>query len=400
MSIINTLHNLLKHSLPDFHATRLKALMAAVGAGLTGASVSITALGRAVSGATFIKHKIKRLDRLVGNPHLKSERVALYGAMTQLLLKSLPLPLIIIDWSPLTDDQSQQLLRASLPVGGRAITLYEEVHPDKKLGNRRVQHQFLSTLQQLLPSHVTPIIVADSGFRGPFFREVERLNWHWLGRIRNQDFIAFADHPDDWQRAKSLYAKATRKAKLLGSALWVRSHPLSGQLVTFYRPAQGRKQLTVHKKPAKSTQSRKQAKREKEPWLLVVSASLKAYTAVRVVNYYRARMQIEEGFRDTKSAHYGLDLTRESRIQADRRANLLLIAALIIFALWLVGLSLKGSATERQIRVSSVGSKRSPYSVIFLGKIACRYVVFELRDDYLKLAQALLTGYFKKLEEG
>lgn len=398
MSLINTLHTLLKQSLPNLHGARLNALMAAVEAGLTGASVSITALGRAVSGATFIKHKIKRLDRLVGNAHLKSERLALYGTLTGFLLKSLPLPLIIIDWSPLTDDQSQQLLRAALPVGGRTMTLYEEVHPDKKLGNRRVQHQFLSTLQQLLPAHVTPIVVADSGFRTPFFREVERLGWHWLGRIRNRDFIAFADHPDDWQSAKWLYAKATRKAKLLGSALWVRSNPLSGQLVSFYRPAKGRKQLTVHKQPAKSKQSRQQANREKEPWLLVVSQSLKAYSAIRVVNYYRARMQIEEGFRDTKSIRYGLDLTRESRIQADRRANLLLIAALIIFALWLVGLSLKGSAAERRIKVNS-GTKRSPYSVIFLGKIACRYVVFELPDDHLELAQALLVGYFEKLEK-
>ena len=398
MSIISTLHTLLKASLPNLHAARFNALMAAVGAGLTGASVSITSLGRAISGATFIKHKIKRLDRLIGNYHLKSDRLALYDVMTGFLLKALPLPLIIIDWSPLTDDQSQQLLRASLPVGGRTITLYEEVHPGKKLGNRRVQHQFLSTLQQLLPPHVTPIIVADSGFRAPFFHEAERLGWHWLGRIRNRDFIAFVDHPDQWQAAKSLYAKATRKAKLLGSALWVRSNPLPGQLVTFYRPAKGRKQLTIHKQPTQSKQSRQQARREKEPWLLVVSQSLKAYSAVRVVNYYRARMQIEEGFRDTKSTHYGLDLTRESRIKAERRANLLLIAALIIFALWLTGLSLKGSAIERQIRVNS-SSKHSPYSVVFLGKIACRYVVFELPDDYLKLAQALLIGYFEKLEE-
>lgn len=142
-------------------------------------------------------------------------------------------------------------------------------------------------------------MVADSGFRTPFFREVERLGWHWLGRIRNRDFIAFADCPDPWQAAKSLSAKATRKAKLLGSALWVRSNPLSGQRVSFYRPAKGRKQLTVHKRPAKSKQRRQQAKREKEPWLLVVSQSLKAYSAIRVVNYYRTRMQIEEGFRDT-----------------------------------------------------------------------------------------------------
>ncbi|MDP1663524.1 MAG: IS4 family transposase, partial [Methylobacter sp.] len=72
MSIINTLHALLKQSLPNLHAARLNALMIAVGAGLTGASVSITTLGRAISGPTFIKHKIKRLDRLVGNRHLKS----------------------------------------------------------------------------------------------------------------------------------------------------------------------------------------------------------------------------------------------------------------------------------------------------------------------------------------
>ena len=399
MSIIKTLHNLLKLSLPGIHAARLQALMAAVEAGLTGASLSITALGRALSGPAFIKHKIKRMDRLAGNSYLGSERMALYGAMAQWLLKSLPLPVILFDWSPLTDDQSQQLLRASLPVGGRSITLYEEVHPRRKLGNPRVQKQFLDRLHQLLPPHVTPIAVADSGFRTPFFREVECLGWHWLGRIRNRDFIAFEDAAINWLAAKSLYAKATRKPKLLGSAHWVRSNPLTGQLVTFFRLPKGRKHLTLQKQPAKSRYSRKQAEREKEPWLLVVSPSLKAYSAVRIVDYYRTRMQIEEGFRDTKSTHFGLDLARESRIEAERRANLLLIAALTLFALWLVGLSLKGSATERQIRVNS-GQNRSPYSVIFLARIACRYVSFVLPNDYWEIAQVMLTGYFNTLEEG
>jgi hypothetical protein len=74
--------------------------------------------------------------------------------------------------------------------------LYEEIHPRKKLGNRRIQQQFLMRLETLLPSTGTLIIVADSGFRTPFFREVEGLGWHWLGRIRNRDFIAWADRPD------------------------------------------------------------------------------------------------------------------------------------------------------------------------------------------------------------
>lgn len=163
-----------------------------------------------------------------------------------------------------------------------------------------------------------------------------------------------------------------------------------------YRKPKGRKHLTLQKIPAKSRYSRKQAEREKEPWLLVLSPSLKTFSAVLVVNYYRTRMQIEEGFRDTKSTTYGLDLACESRIEAERRANLLLIAALTIFALWLIGLSLKGTETERQIRVNS-GLKRSPYSVIFLARIACRYVSFTLPEDYWKIAQVMLTGYFKTL---
>ena len=127
MSIIALLHNLFKEKLPCIHATRLIALMAAVEAGLKGASVSITLLGRALSGPACIKHKIKRMDRLAGNSHLNTERVALYGAMTQWLLQSLPMPLILVDWSPLTADQGQQLLRAALPTGGRSVTLYEEM---------------------------------------------------------------------------------------------------------------------------------------------------------------------------------------------------------------------------------------------------------------------------------
>jgi len=55
-------------------------------------------------------------------------------------------PLIVIDWSDLKADQSLHLLRASLPVGGRSLTLYEEVHKQKDLGNRKVQHRFLQPL--------------------------------------------------------------------------------------------------------------------------------------------------------------------------------------------------------------------------------------------------------------
>ena len=57
MSIIDLLHNLLKEKLPGIHARRLRALMAAVQAGLKGASVSITQLGRLLPDLPILNTK-------------------------------------------------------------------------------------------------------------------------------------------------------------------------------------------------------------------------------------------------------------------------------------------------------------------------------------------------------
>ena len=143
MHTLSVLRNLIVQAVP-IHATRLKALMAAIQALTLGAKARVTSLGRHVTGTAFDKHKIKRMDRLLSNPHLYQERRNIYTALTQRLVKGLADPIILIDWSPLCADQSWQLLRAAIPVGGRTITLYEEVHPQSKLGNRKIQHQFLS----------------------------------------------------------------------------------------------------------------------------------------------------------------------------------------------------------------------------------------------------------------
>lgn len=129
-----------------------------------------------------------------------------------------------------------------------------------------------------------------------------------------------------------------------------------------------------------------------------VSPSLRSYVPVCVVDYYRCHMQIGEGFRNTKATHYGLDVTDEGRIPMERRANLLWIAALMIFALWLIGANLKGTEIERHSKVNS--GPRSSYSVIFLERIAYQYVVFALPVPYLACAQARLVSYFKTLEAG
>jgi hypothetical protein len=90
----------------------------------------------------------------------------------------------------------------------------------------------------------------------------------------------------------------------------------------------------------------------------------------RAAKLASASLQIEEGFRETKSTHVGLDFTSESQIEAERRANLLLIAALIIFALWLIGICLNGTDIERQIKVNN-GRHRSPESPVAMSPLNC-----------------------------
>ena len=217
MHTTKVLHNWLVNALPDIHTRRISSLVTAVESVARGATLSITSMGRYSHSNAFIKHRIKRMDRLVGNRFLFQERQRIYQMLSHWLLSGNKSPLILIDWSDLTRDQSQHVLRASTPVGGRSLTLYEEIHPRSKLANRLVQHAFLDVLRTTIPAHCVPIVIADSGFRVPFYRHVEALGWQWLGRIRHRDFIAWKSTPDNWFAAKTLYDKAATTAHELGN---------------------------------------------------------------------------------------------------------------------------------------------------------------------------------------
>jgi hypothetical protein len=362
-------------------------MLAAVQALTRGAQATITSLGRGLTGTAYIKHKIKRVDRLLSNPYLYQERHFIYKALSGRLLLGLSEAIIAIDWSPLCADQSWHLLRAAIPVGGRSLTLYEEVHPQSKLGNRKVQHQFLQQLATLIPVTCHPIIVADSGFRTPFFRYIEKqFGWHWVGRIRGRDFICRESQPGRWFSSKSLHSQATLTGRCLGPVRWVRKQPLSAFIVLIRQARKQRKSLTLKGKKRRSKKVQVHVRREREPWLLVASLSLQTRTPKQIVKIYKTRMQIEEGFRDCKSVHYGLCLSQNRRMNPHRRSVLCLIAACTIFVLWCIGIAGQHTQLAKQVRVNS-SSKRAPYSVIFLARLLIAQPGF--RMSLLSIIKAL-----------
>jgi len=366
MHATQLLQQFLSQSVPSIHATRLKSFVAATRALTQGATATITSLGRYLSGNAYDKHKIKRMDRLLKNAHLCNESFSIYTALTKRILAGIKEPIILIDWSPLCADQSWQLLRAAVPVGGRSLTLYEEVHPQSKLANRKIQHQFLDSLAVMLPNTCTPIIVADSGFKTPFYRYIEeQLDWKWVGRIRGRDFIC---KDDNWSSAKLLHDKATARPKNIGDIQWVKKNPLSAFIVLVRKSRKQRHALTYKGKKRQSKKNNVHSKREKEPWVLVACLALRSRKPKQIVKIYSTRMQIEGGFRDGKSVYYGLGLSQNRRMSHDRRTVLCLIAACTVFILWCVGTAGKGTKIAKQVRVNS-SSQRETYSNIFLARL-------------------------------
>lgn len=60
-----------------------------------------------------------------------------------------PNPLILIDWSDLHEDCRWQLLRASIPMSGRAVTVLEMVFTESMKGSPRAEKKFLHRLNAL-----------------------------------------------------------------------------------------------------------------------------------------------------------------------------------------------------------------------------------------------------------
>jgi hypothetical protein len=369
MHALRIVQQLIRSCCPHIHATRLTVLLVVVAAAVRSRRLTLTELGRALIGRAHVKHSIKRVDRLLGNRHLGAERLELYQALARRLVGVLAQPLIIVDWSDLTPDRRWQRLRAALPIGGRALTLYEEVHPLRRFANPRVHRAFLAQLKALLPQNVKPILITDAGFRAPWFKAVNRLGWDWIGRIRNRDYLRPEGGPA-WVGCKTLYAKANARPQALGPHQIVRSNPVACHLYLIKRLKKYRLRKSRFGHPVRCNQSLKKARAQREPWLLAASPSLNHLKAEQIINHFATRMQIEEAFRDLKCVRYGLGFELNLSRNRERLAALLLIALLAFFVLWLIG----QHALARGLQFHYQSNTRRTRPVLSLFNLACLIV--------------------------
>jgi hypothetical protein len=365
MHATKVLQKILSTVIARLDARNARNLFLAVEALLVGRRLTLTELARHFPDADRIHAPLKRFDRLLGNRAVQALRPSCYQVALLWLLR-LPRPVLIVDWSEVKSDGCWHLLRAAVVARGRTLTVYEEVHPTAKLASPKVEAAFLKRLKSLLPAGIRPILVTDAGFRVPWFRAVEALGWHFVGRVRHRAHVKFlkSAHENGRIAAKALYARATSRAVSLGEVELTKTKRLVCRLTLVRRRAHGRIDLTRYGQRARGGYSRKIAQREREPWLLAASVSLTDLSGAQIVALYAKRMQIEQSFRDLKSHRYGAafedTLTRDPR----RLEMLLLIHMLATLAAWLEGLAL---VTASLIAQPVLATRRVRHSAVWLG---------------------------------
>jgi hypothetical protein len=366
MQVLEILHN---HLSEVMHKTRLITLSLLVGSLFHAKFFSLTGLGRALKTDAQERSAIRRVDRFFGNKRIQSDRLEIYSKICSLVVGCAMRPFIIVDWSPIPN-KTDSVLRAALVTSGRALTLYEEVHPQKKYANPKLHLRFLKKLKSMLNDGVKPIIITDAGFHASWFEAVLGLGWDYVGRIRgNKCYRLRTDIK--WSPITSLHKDATNTPTFLGDIELCKEGNFYTKLYRYKSKKTGRKAKTKWGNVQQNGRSLKHAKGNKEPWILVSSLPESYNIAKKVVKIYARRMQIEEGFRDLKSTKYGFGFEHVNTNHIYRLNVFFLIAMLASFLAWVIGWLAEKAALHFQYQANSIRSMRI-LSLFYLG---CRIII-------------------------
>lgn len=349
------------HVVGPVHKARVAAVFAAVAALVRGGEIALSRLGRAIAVRTTAKHGIKRIDRLYGNEHLFDERQRFYRGIAHGVLRDRPRPAILVDWTEVGG--GMRVLAAAAPCSGRAVIIYAEVHPLRHYSNPRVEARFLRKLAEVLPPAARPIIVTDAGFRAPWIRQVLKMNWDFVARIRGRAYVRRLAG-GEWIRFDELYGVARLKARDLGLWLVTRYQPYSCRIVVVRK--RRRKWRAAQRRLALDTRVRQEVQGAREPWVLATSVEDMGADAIAAI--YASRMQIEETFRDAKSARFGWAMEDAWTARAERVEVMVLLAALASLLILIVGISAEGAGLHRKYQANTV-TRRRVLALTTLGRL-------------------------------
>ena len=321
----------LEEKVHGMRRSRTKTLAAIVGGAMRMQGSGVLALGRAMDGSAAAKHRIKRVDRFLGNPQVEVDAVheALFDQFSP---RGEPV-VVLADW---TDRAPFQTLVLAFPRDGRSIPFYS-ITVEKGDGSGahkglmiEAEEEALEALSRMCGDEIRPIIIADRGFG----------NTRWLGNIQNRGWQFVQRISRDINVETEHYIGVLRELGIRRG--WKPRDWGQGTMTNHYfGPI---RLVTVYDKEADN------------PWFLVTNLTSEHSGAI--VGLYKKRMWIEAMFRDLKNSNWGLGmdhvrLTTEARLE--RHFLIVALAYIFLFAFGAVaeqaglGDQLKANTVEERV---------------------------------------------------
>lgn len=340
----------------------------------------------------MVKHRIKAVDRFVGNFAMQMAITKVYAALACVLLRSTSRPVLLVDWSGIAPGLF--VLSAKIAFAGRAVTILSRTFPEEMKASPAAEHAFLKELKAVVPDRCRPVLVTDAGFLFKWFDAVRALGWDYVGRVRLR-LMAF-NIDGCCMRLPEVYELAKRKPRDLGTICVGKKNARAHRVILSARPKpKGHKRLGRKGQPPKGGVALAGRGANREQLLLVTSLRDPARA---VVDIYKVRMQIEETFRDLKSHRYGWSTRHIRSAHAPRVDVLLLIGALAAVVMHVIRLAIRGGVLARGLQANTE-RRRSVFSTFFLARLAIRqHLEAGLRTETQRAAAVQLMSQLLSIE--
>jgi hypothetical protein len=290
----------------------------------------VLALGRAMDGPARAKHRIKRVDRFLGNAQV--EVAAVSEALFDVLRPRTGRLVVLADW---TDRHDFQQLVLALPRDGRALPFYG-LTVEKGDGSGahdglmiEAEAMALDALARMCGDSIVPTIVADRGFgNARWLQDIANRGWGFVQRLA-------CNHSVDTEhyigRLSELGIRRGWTSRdwgwgTMGEQQW-------GPL----------RLITVFDRDAD------------EPWYLVTN--LEYETPAQIVRLYKRRMWVEAGFRDLKNRNWGLGMDQVRLTKAARLDRHFLILALAYLLLYAFGAAAETTGLGDDLKANTVSER-------------------------------------------
>lgn len=384
MQFDQVLHKFVGKSLCDsgIRLTKTNAILDMTNALLNHSQLTLTSIGRHLPGDADIKHKIKRVDRWLGNKSLYNQSQTIYKSVFQKLLAKRKKLEILVDWSGCCNWE-ESCLRASLAYNGRSIIIYQEVHTSKEQQKESVHKQFLKNLDNIIPKNCEVIVITDRGFGYSWFNTVKELGWDFIGRVAGFVHYKLIDG-DSWDPINSLYVSSSNKTKYIGKVFLGKSHreKMEVSLYSYKEPSKNRKPCRTRNKPMYKHLNKQYSAMNTAPWVLATSLEEGEEYYKKIVKRYALRMQIEQNFRDDKNERWGFAM-QFSRTKTPQRISILLMLVTIAsFVLMMIGTASESLNLHRKFQANTVRNRRV-LSLVTLAKQVMMHMGEQLRIENL-----------------